>query len=62
MDRHLENVREMIQIQLDEAKSYYDAAEGISAKVKLFIMLNKRSIAILSATHFAVLMLGYAIG
>jgi len=62
MDEHLKNVRDMIQIQMDNAKSYYDNAEGFVAKVKLFIMLNKRTIAILAATHFALLMLGYAIG
>ena len=58
MDEHLKNIRDMIQIQIDQAKGYYDNAEGISAKVKLFILLNKRTMIILAATHFAAIVLG----
>jgi hypothetical protein len=61
MNKHLETLRGLYEIEMQKAKSYYDFAEGISAKVKLFWMLHKRTMVFLAATHFAAIVVGVVI-
>ncbi len=58
MNEHLQNLRDMYKFKLEEAGGYYDFAEGISAKVKLYVALHKRMIVVLAATHFVAFVVG----
>ena len=46
MKETLEDLRDAINFKKTEVKNMYDRAEGISAKVKLFISLHKRTMEI----------------
>ena len=54
----LEKLKSRYQFEKQGLKDIYDDAESFSARVKLFLSIHKRTIAILVATHFVAVMAG----